>query len=104
VLTLSEVAACEGYYLDVETGDILRNVGPAPNACSAAGSFQDVALDALPDVPRFEQIGDDVTLPLETVVQRAAERLGRTPSGRIVNRQTAIQPDGILVTEESLIR
>ena len=101
MMTLAEVAEREGYFLDTDTGDILRNVGPqSPNS----GSEQGVALDALPDLARFAQIADDVTVPIETIQKMAAQILGRAVSGRVVNRQTAIQPDGTTVTEEAEIR
>ena len=101
MMTLAEVADCEGYFLDTDTSDILRNVGPhSPNS----GSEQGVVLDALPDIARFAQIADDVTVPIETVQKMAAQILGRPASGRVVNRQTAAQPDSTIVTEEAEIR
>ena len=101
LMTLAEVAETEGYFLDTDSGDILRNVGPS---AANIGSQQYDALDALPDIVRFAQITNDVTYALETVQEMAAQILGRAPTGRVVNRQTATQPDGTTITEEAAIK
>ena len=104
VLTLSEVARCEGYYYDTQTGDLLRNVGPeaAAHCCWAAGSEQDAILDALPDIPRFVLVTSNVLAPFADVERMVREQFGAAaPLGRIVNRRSALQPDGSLLTGEA---
>ena len=103
MLTLSAIADCEGYYLDTETGDILRIVRPQPEQCDQDAMGQGDDTGASLTVPRFERLSGDVTLPLDRIIEEGAARFGRPLSGRIVNRQTARQPDGSLVTEQTEI-
>jgi hypothetical protein len=101
MLTWGEATECEGYYLDTHSGDILRNVKSIPHSCENEGVWQADDHKGQPDVSRFEPLDEDVTTPLETIRQRAEARLGRPLSGRIINRQTAMQPNGVVITEES---
>jgi hypothetical protein len=103
MLTWGEATECEGYYLDTQSGDILRNVKSVPHSCNHEGAWQAGGHEGQPDVSRFEGLDEDVTTPLETIRQRAEARFGRPLSGRIINRQTAMQPNGVVVTEESAI-
>ena len=103
MLTLREVAACEGYYIDIVTGDILRNVRPEQGECDQDAPEQNRDAETSPDVPRFDRLSEDVTASLEEVIAAGTACFGRPLSGRIINRQTAMQPDGVTVTEESRI-
>lgn len=101
MLTASEVVQCEGYFLELESGDLLRNVLPEPDQCENDHGGPDAELTAFPAEARFERISGDVTLPLEEITAIAEKQFGRALSGKIINRQTAAQPDGTLVTEEA---
>ena len=100
MLTFRDIQNCEGYYYNVETGDILRNVGPGQTCCWAEGSWVKVSSDHGLDVPQFELVTADISASFEEV-QREAERKFGHSAGRFVNRQTAVQPDGGVVTEEA---
>ena len=100
--TLSEIAHCEGYYYDPETGDVLRNIGPGPERCrDEDSSWQDVALDALPDERRFALLTPDVTASFPEVRTAVREMYGPDALlGHVVHRQTALQPDGTLAVRQ----
>lgn len=100
MLTFREILSCEGYYFNLKSGDILRNVGPGETRCWSEGSWTAVSEGDL-DVPRFELLTADVTAPFADVEGEAAGRYGRAASGRIVQRQTAVQPGGAVVTEQA---
>lgn len=104
MMTWDEVIVCEGYYREVETGAILRNVLPEPRLCSDDVSGRNAPPDGLPANSRFERIGGDVTLPLKTIIRLAQDQFGAPPGRlvRFINRQTAVQPDGSLITEEGI--
>ena len=91
MLTLCEATRREGYYVDHISGDVVRIVGSPP--MDAANQ------DAEDDPPRFERLTDDATLPIEAAIRMARPVLGREPSGRVMNTQTADQSDGTRVTE-----
>ena len=101
MLTFQEIRECEGYYYNVKTGDILRNVGPGDARCWREGSWDETAATAEPDVPEFELLTTDVLVPLQTVLEEAACRYGGNTPVRVLNRQTARQLEGGVVTEEA---
>jgi hypothetical protein len=98
--TFRDIQNCEGYYYNVETGDILRNVGPGQTGCWAQGSWVKVSPDRGLDVPQFELVTADISAPFEAVQREIELKYGRA-AGRFINRQTALQPDGTVVTEEA---
>lgn len=100
MLTFRDIQNCEGYYYNVETGDILRNVGPVQTGCWAEGSWIKVSPDRGLDVPQFELITADISASFEEV-QREVEKKHGGSVGRFINRQTAVQSDGAVVTEEA---
>jgi len=99
MLTTREVIVCEGYYLETKTGDILRNVLPEPNQCENDEEGTSTDIEAFPPTARFERISSDVTLPLTDVIAMAERWFEGDVSGKLINRQTAIQSDGTLITE-----
>lgn len=103
MLTFRDIQNCEGYYYNVETGDILRNVGPGHTGCWAEGSWVKVTPDHSLDVPRYKLVTADISASFEGV-QREAERKYGQSIGRFVQRQTAVQPDGAVVTEEARVK
>ena len=103
MLTFRDIQNCEGYYYNVETGDILRNVGPGQTGCWAEGSWVKVTPDHSLDVPRYKWVTGDISASFEGV-QREAERKYGHSTGRFVQRQTAVQPDGAVVTEEARVK
>ena len=103
MLTFRDIQNCEGYYYNVETGDILRNVGPGPACCWSEGSWVKVSLDHRLDVPQFELITADISASFEEVQREAEKKYGRS-DGRFIHRQTAVQPDGAVVTEEARVK
>jgi hypothetical protein len=56
------------------------------------------------DEPQFERITADVSTSYAAVQREVGRRYGNGTSGDLVNRQTAVQPDGEVVTEEARIR
>ncbi|MGH7233458.1 MAG: hypothetical protein ACREJU_19160 [Nitrospiraceae bacterium] len=55
------------------------------------------------DVPQFELVTADISTSFEEVQREAEKQYGRS-TGRFVNRQTAVQPDGAVVTEEARVK
>ena len=103
MLTFRELNSCEGYYYDVTTGDILRNVGPGQSHCWSEGSWVSLDAGVELDSPRYELLTTNVSVAFATVQRLAAEKYGLAPSGYVINRQTAIQPGGDIATEEATI-
>jgi hypothetical protein len=103
MLTFPDIHNCEGYYYNVEKGDILRNVGPGQTGCWAPGSWVKVSPDRGLDIPQFELVTADISASLEAV-QREIEQKYDRAAGRFINRQTAVQPDGAVVTEEAKMK
>lgn len=103
MLTFRDIQNCEGYYYNVETGDILRNVGPSQTGCWTEGSWVKVTPDHDLDVPQYELVTADISASFQEV-QREAERKYGHSVGRFVNRQTAVQADGVVVTEEARVK
>ncbi len=103
MLTFRDIQNCEGYYYNVETGDILRNVGPGQTGCWAEGSWVKVNPDHGLDVPQFELVTADVAISFEAVQREVDKKFGHS-AGRFINRQTAVQPDGAVVTEEANVK
>ena len=101
MLMFRELNSCEGYFFDVTTGDILRNVGPGQSHCWSEGSWINLDAGVELDSPRYELLTTNVSVPFTAVQRLAAENFGHAPSGHVINRQTAIQPGGDVVTEES---
>lgn len=99
--TFRQVQACEGYYYDIQTGDILRNVGPGSVQCWREGSWLTTERLQEWDESRFELLTRDISVPFGEVKQLAESRFPGGVSGTIVNRQTARQPDDSLITEEA---
>lgn len=101
MLTFRELQNCEGYYYNVERDELLRNVGPGEARCWAGSSWEATeTVDDL-DEPRFELLTEDVLMPLAAVQRLAAVRFGGLPADRLINRQTAAQSGGRLLTEEA---
>ncbi len=103
MLTFRDIHNCEGYYYNVETGDILRNVGPGQTHCWTEGSWAKVSPDRGLEVPQFELVTADISASFGEVQRKAENKYGRA-AGRFVNRQTAVQPDGAVVTEEARVK
>ena len=101
MLTFREIQNCEGYYYNRVTGDVLRNVGPGLSCCWSEGVWEETGVTSEPDAPQYEWLTGDVMLPFVLVEQEVLSRYGGPQSGRVVNRQTAVQPDGGLRTEEA---
>lgn len=103
MLAFRDMHNCEGYYYNVKTGDILRNIGPGQTSCWGEGSWIKMTADQDLDVPQYELLTSDISASFEEV-QREAERKYGPSAGRFVNRQTAVQPDGVVVTEEARVK
>ncbi len=103
MLTFRDIHNCEGYFYNVETRDILRNVGPGQTHCWTEGSWARVNPDRGLDVPQFELITADISASFEEVQQEVEKKHGGS-AGRFINRQTAVQPDGAVVTEEANVK
>ena len=103
MLTFRDIQNCEGYYYNLETGDILRNVGPDQTGCWAQGSWVKVSPDHGLDVPQYELLTADISATFEEVQREAATKYGQS-AGRFIHRQTAVQPDGAVVTEEARVK
>lgn len=101
MLTFREIQSCEGYYYNVETGDILRIVGPGETRCWSEGSWKETDFTTDVDARQFELVANDVLVPFETIQGYIASKYGRGAPERLLNRQTAIQPDGRVITEEA---
>lgn len=101
MLTFRQIQNCEGYYCNVQTGEILRNVGPGDTRCWSEGSWNETGATADTDDAQFELLSTDVQASLESIRQQVANKYGRSAPDRLLNRQTAVQPDGTVVTEES---
>ena len=100
--TFRQVQACESYYYDIQTGDILRNVGPGSVRCWREGSWRTRERLQEWDESRFEFLTRDISVSFAEVEQLAESRFPGRESGTIVNRQTARQPDHRLFTEEAV--
>jgi len=103
MLTFREIQTCEGYYYNPRTGDILRNVGPGQTLCWPEGSWTRQGANTDLDVPQFELLTADVTVPFPDIEREVVRRFGHASSGRILLRQTAVQAGGEVVTEEAEI-
>ena len=103
MLSFREIQNCEGYYYNVQTEELLRNVGPGETRCWTEGSWRDTVAATDPDTPQFELLTPDVLMPLQAVQRLVADRYSRT-AARLINRQTAVQPDGSVITEEAALR
>lgn len=101
MLTLRQILDCEGYYYNVRTGDILRNIGTGEARCWTKGSWTtlDPSIDL--SLPQFELISMDVALSFETVQHLINQKYGPSIPRRFINRQTARQADGNVITEET---
>lgn len=99
IQTFHEIRNCEGYYFDTLTRSIVRIVGPGPARCWREGSTEETELEGNPDGPRFVLLSTDVLAPLATIRRDAKARYGAV--GGVVNRQTAIEESGDVVTEEA---
>jgi YHS domain-containing protein len=100
--TLAQIQACEGYYFDAHTGDIVRNVGPGAVQCWREGSWLSAERLHEWDEPRFQLLTRDISVSFQVVKQSAESRFPGRVSRTIVNRQTARQSDERLVTEEAV--
>lgn len=98
--TFRQIQACQGYYYDSQTGDILRNVGPDSLSCRPEEAWTKPDLSQW-DEPRFDLLTCDISAPFSEVKQCAESRFPSRVSGTIVNRQTARQADEHLVTQEA---
>ena len=101
MLTLGEILNCEGYYYNLRTRDVLRNVGTGEAHCWAHGSWVPLDGSVQINLPQFELITPDVSMPFEKVQRLVTDTYGPQTSRRIINRQTARQADGQVVTEEA---
>lgn len=101
MLTFREMKNCEGYYYNTKTGEILRNVGPGETRCWRGEEWQKSVGEDEPDPPRFELLTPDVLTSFASVKRLVAERYGEPQAVQLINRQTAVQPDGELLTEEA---
>lgn len=101
MLTMGQVLDCEGYYYNVQTGDILRNVGTGMAQCWAQGSWKSVDTTAQSEDTPFEVLTPDVSMPFEKVQRLVNDTYGPRTPRRIINRQTARQADGHVITEEA---
>ena len=101
MLTFRELQNCEGYYYNVTTGEVLRNVGPGETRCWIGAAWDTTAATDGLDVAQFELLTPDVLMPLVTIERMVVERYGRPAPDHLLNRQTALQPDQRLLTEET---
>jgi len=76
---------------------------PGQIGCWAQGSWVKVSPDRGLDIPQFELVTADISASLEAV-QREMEQKYDRAAGRFINRQTAVQPDGAVVTEEAKMK
>lgn len=53
------------------------------------------------DLPQFELITPEASESIETVERAVIEKYGLSLSRRLINRQTAEQSDGTVITEET---
>lgn len=103
MLTFRQIQNCEGYYYNRETGQILRNVSNGNSTCWSGGAAEETFVTEDRDAPQFELLTTDVSLPLDSVVRLAEEKYGPLPPAGFLNRQTATQIDGNVVTQEAKI-
>ncbi len=103
MLTFRDIHNCEGYFYNVETRDILRNVGPGQTHCWTEGSWAKVDPDHGLDVPQYELITADISASFGEVQREAENKYGQS-AGRFIHRQTAVQLDGAVVTEEARVK
>src|SRR5438034_9454529 len=96
MLTFRQIQQCEGYYYNLQTGEIIRNVGPGENRCWRESSWRESKLPAEMDRPQFELLTTDVLMPFEAIQRKAADRHRRY--GRTVG--IVILPDGRSLNEE----
>ena len=101
MLNLGQILNCEGYYYNLRTGDVLRNVGTGEAHCWAQGSWIPLDQSGQMDLPQFELITSDVSMPFEKVQRVITDKYGPLASRRFVNRQTVLQTDGSVITEEA---
>lgn len=101
MLTFREIHGCEGYYFSRKTCDLIRVLGPGTDRCWAEGSPEETDFVGDVNEPQFELVERDVLAPLEAVSRAAAEKYGVVPSGRLLHRQTAVQSDGRVLTQEA---
>lgn len=99
--TLRQILDCKGYYYNVRTGDILRNIGTGEARCWTEGSWTTLDPSIELDLPQFELISTEVALSFETVQHLINEKYGPSVLRRFINRQTALQADGNVITEEA---
>ena len=102
----------EVYYYDLETGVIIRIVGPGETRCWLDRFWQESNTTRLspfpgpaehtPDWQRYELLTQNSLSSFQSIQQTVEQKYGRAPL-RIVNRKTACQPDGSRITEEGNI-
>ena len=100
MFSFREIQNCDGYYYNVRTGEVLRNVGPGDRRCWLEGSWRETTAVGDLEAPEFELLAEDVTTPFATVQRLVAEKYAQ-PACHVLNRQTAVQPDGGTITEEA---
>ena len=78
MLTFRQVRDRKGYYYNVETGEILLNVGPGQTHCWSAGRWQTTGAGATDDQdkPVFEILTPDVLASITSVFALVPERHG----------------------------
>ncbi len=103
MLTWGQILTCEGYYYNLQTGDVLRNIGTGNASCWTQGTWIPLDASGQTDETPFELITPDVSLSFEKVQQLVTDKFGPLTSFRIINRQTARQADGHVITEEASI-
>jgi len=99
--TFRNILNCEGYYYNVQAAEILRNVGPGQTRCWSAGSWVELDPGFDLDTPQFEMLTSDISIPFEVIRREVAKKFGASAAPRMMNRQTAVQPDGTIITEEA---
>lgn len=98
--TLRQILECEGYYYNVQTGEIFRNIGTGGARCWTESSWTTLDSSIELDLPQFELISTDVSLPFVTLQHLINEKYDSSVSRRLINRQAALQADGDVITEE----
>jgi hypothetical protein len=83
MLTFRAIQNCEGYYYNVETGDILRNVGPGQIHCWTEGSWAKINLDRGLEVSQFELVTADISASFEAVQREIKQKYDRV-AGRFI--------------------
>jgi hypothetical protein len=103
LLTADEAVRRDGYYIETQSSDILRVVDAellrnSRGICGAASILKEMS-----GASRFVAISPDANLHLRAVEGIVRGRFGREPSGRLINVQSAYQPDGSVITEEAVL-